>query len=266
MINPLAKIPLLSPCTAVNSFEIPKYGCDDKLRFYGYQLTKINLIEEKVKLKKEYLEESDPIIRSLIDMEYQELSTEIISIINELHNEAVKKAPPKPPFYQYNDCYNQYWSEYKIHDILTKYDMDVKKINDATTFNEEQRLKIVNALGGTEFCRKIPVINLRGMDTYLNLDENELNNGRFIVQFEDKAGRKGICMKLKRKDDGNVLLFVSHQKYREVCLGTINANNCNCGGFWVGRLGDDVIEGVDKLVMIIRDVMKGGHDLYEIVV
>jgi len=64
--------------------------------------------------------------------------------------------------------------------------------------NKQQRERIVDSLGGKDFCETIPIISVKYLEDYLKFNIDDIPEGSNIAQYEDNSGRKGILLKLKK--------------------------------------------------------------------
>ena len=94
--------------------------------------------------------------------------------------------------------------------------------------NAEARQKIVNALGGSAICARIPIVQLNSEDfhEYLRLRDRYFRGSEWVVQGEDPAGRKFVSMRTADRS-GNIHFATAHQRYRETC---INKNEAGSDG------------------------------------
>lgn len=79
-------------------------------------------------------------------------------------------------------------------------------------------MKVAQALGGQEACRKIPIVEFKE-ETSAEMDELALfqvfPDGHAIVQGEDLIGRKIVILRLQNKKDGEIVTLRVFQRYRE---------------------------------------------------
>lgn len=113
--------------------------------------------------------------------------------------------------------------------------------------NEAKRLQLVEALGGKEFCKNIPVITVEHIYDYMHFNMNEIPEDQTIVQYEDKAGRKGIIFKVRNKTSNNISIMWIGQRYRETCISPYNEG----GGLWTMH-GNEVM-GINKIIAFLED-------------
>lgn len=120
--------------------------------------------------------------------------------------------------------------------------------------NQLQRERIVDSLGGKDFCETIPIISVKSFDDYPNFDIDELPEGSNMAQFEDPAGRKGLLLKLKNKINNKFEVVWFFQRYRETA---------HSGDLWMAN-GAVNLEGVDAIVKFLNQVKPLPHKMYEL--
>lgn len=133
------------------------------------------------------------------------------------------------------------------------------KLAESVLRNERQRLKLIEALGGHEFCKTIPVIYPQIICEYMNFHISDIPNGEVIVQYEDMSGRKGVIMKLKHKVTGKHELICMFQRYRETCYSSFNDG----GGLWLSN-GIYNMSNIDDIVGFLREIKMKTHPVYEL--
>lgn len=86
--------------------------------------------------------------------------------------------------------------------------------------NEEQRLRMIKALGGKEACDIIPVVEITEdeMKPDFKFTEKHFPENKVIIQAEDPSGRKFLGFKC---DKGRTLTV--NQKYRETSMPELRA-------------------------------------------
>lgn len=139
-----------------------------------------------------------------------------------------------------------------------KDDVHVEKamaLSDKIFANAKKREQIVEALGGKEFCKTIPIIQPKTFDDYIYFTIDDIPEGHSMAQYEDKAGRKGCLIKLKNKNTGNVELVWVFQRYRETCL--------KFNSVWLMN-GACNLEGVEKIVNFLHQVIPNPPPKYEL--
>ena len=136
----------------------------------------------------------------------------------------------------------------------------VAKIQQYLNFNEQQRLRIVESLGGAEVCENIPIICAPNLSDYMRFRLTDIPANHSVAQYEDRAGRKGVLMKLKNKKTGEEDIFWLNQRYRETC--NMNPFN-NGGGLWVAD-GVRNIHEAGKIADFINQIKSGSNELYEL--
>jgi hypothetical protein len=144
--------------------------------------------------------------------------------------------------------------------------------------NTNARLAIVQALGGEEFCRTIPVIYWRDfkkdLREYPNFKVTDIPSGHSMAQYEDVAGRKGVLMKVRNTKTDEFSVFWFFQRYRETSLGTFTKtseydrtyNGLVLGDEWVGDTTarcPENLRGTDNIVNFIMRIKPQPHELYE---
>ena len=117
-------------------------------------------------------------------------------------------------------------------------------------WNTTKRLQIVDALGGVEVCKTIPIISIdkKKFDEYMRFGLSDIPEGDSIVQFEDPAGRKGVILKLKHKTTGELSVMWINQRYRETSVCIMNDG----GGLWMGH-GTVKPRNVDQIVEFLNN-------------
>jgi hypothetical protein len=142
------------------------------------------------------------------------------------------------------------------------------KKSDMVIYNEQQRLKIVEALGGKEYCKSIPIINYKRVTSYPGFNLDDIPEGNFLAQYEDPTGRKGVLMKLYDKKNNEYRIQWFNQRYRETELKESSEGmlyGSQSGGLWMGD-GFRALEGVDDIVTFINKVSVSTLDHpYEVV-
>jgi hypothetical protein len=118
--------------------------------------------------------------------------------------------------------------------------------------NEKPREKIVEALGGRDFCKTIPVIHVPKLAEYMYFSLDDIPEGHNMAQYEDPAGRKGVLIKLKVNEKEEFDLVWIFQRYRET--------DCR-GGLWL-ILGVCEAEGVDKIVDFLHAINPRPHPTF----
>ena len=136
---------------------------------------------------------------------------------------------------------------FSCHDSLCN---DWNKTLQSIEWNATRRLQIVDALGGAELCKTIPIISIdkKKFDEYMHLGLSDIPEGNSIVQFEDPAGRKGVILKLRHKTTGDLSVMLINQRYRETCVRSLNDG----GGLWMGH-GKVNPRNVDQIVKFLND-------------
>lgn len=148
---------------------------------------------------------------------------------------------------------NKLEDDYKLYcdNVLDKITVDDKRDTDKViklikemNRNQRQRERIIDALGGKEFCETIPIIVVDKLDDYLH----------FNVEDEDKTGRKGLLLKLKNKTTQNFEIIWLFQRYRETS---------SSGELWMAN-GAIHLEGVDAIVKFLNQIKPVPHKTYEL--
>lgn len=147
------------------------------------------------------------------------------------------------------------YQENVLNKINNERDTDkVIKLMRNQSKNQQQRERIVDALGGKNFCETIPIISVKSFDDYLHFDINEIPEGSNMTQFEDNAGRKGVLLKLKNKTNNKFEIVWFFQRYRETAYS---------GELWMGN-GAVNLEGVDAIVNFLNRIKPIPHKTYEL--
>jgi hypothetical protein len=120
--------------------------------------------------------------------------------------------------------------------------------------NTRQRERIVETLGGKDFCESIPIITVKYFDDYLNFDINELPEESNIAQYEDDSGRKGLLLKFKNKTTDEFEIAWFFQRYRETS---------SSGDLWMAN-GAVSLEGVDAIIKFLNQLKPIPHKTYEL--
>lgn len=231
--------PLLSLTRKPLIYSTFEFGGDDMLGFYqGYLPKDSQLFEERVDISKRYKDaKNDPTTQKQIEDEYESYEVRVRDAVRDTLLEENKQ---------------------KFMNKL------MKKFKQAS-HNEQQRLRIVDALGGEEFCKTIPIIQVQKLSSYPHFNVNNFPEGHSLAQYEDPAGRKGILMKLKNKETGQFEVAWFNQRYRETCIGSNKGFfETGSGDLWMGGGGCD-LEGVDKIITFISQVKPQPHKLYKFV-
>ena len=148
------------------------------------------------------------------------------------------------------------YQETVINKISDKRDTsEVMKLIQDESKNIKQRERIVDALGGKEFCETIPIICLKNIREYQHFDTNDIPEGFNLAQYEDDAGRKGVLLKLKNKETCEFEICWFFQRYRETS---------SSGGLWMAN-GAVNLEGVDAIVKFLYQIKPVPHKTYELV-
>lgn len=145
-----------------------------------------------------------------------------------------------------------------------KHNEKVFKFNYQTTENENNRLNIVAALGGEDFCKTIPVINPKEISDYISFTIFDIPTDSSFAQYEDAAGRKGLLMKLENKKTGGLELIHCFQRYRETCIGSDFEPD---GGMWLvckGFSNNKLMENINEIVDFIHQIKSNLHELYQL--
>ena len=87
--------------------------------------------------------------------------------------------------------------------------------------NVSSRMKVVEALGGEEMCKRIPSFNFNfypsaemdSLDDPINLPN--FPQGHAIIQGEDQIGRKVVLLRLKDRENGEIVTLRVFQRYLE---------------------------------------------------
>lgn len=128
--------------------------------------------------------------------------------------------------------------------------------------NAEARMKIVEALGGQEACKKIPLVECPKLSSYLDCFNGfQFPEGYAIVQGEDQAGRKFVLMRLEDKVDKTIFVQKIFQRRRETCIVPDSRTQDGCGWVMPTRMGS-YVWGADEIAPIIEEIMKGTHPTY----
>jgi len=218
-------IPLLCLTKKPIVYSTFSYGGDDSLGFYEGLLSKDDPYwDERNKIRERYADnitKGDLSENELIEDDYDVCTLNMIRKINSENSAEVSKQ------------------------ALQNY----RKLLD----NENNRLKIVNALGGKKFCENIPIIYPKTLSDYMGFNLKDIPEGHSFAQYEDFAGRKGFLMKLRNKQTGEFKLAWFSQRYRETS---------SSGGLWMGH-GACSLEGVDEIIDFIYRVKPNPHQVYE---
>ena len=131
--------------------------------------------------------------------------------------------------------------------------------------NAEARMKIIEALGGKEACKKIPLVECPKLSAYLDCFGNDFQfpKGYAIVQGEDQAGRKFVLMRLENKMDQTIFILKIFQRRRETCIVPDSRTQDGHGWVMPNRMGS-YIWGVEEIVPVIEEIMKGTHPTYSL--
>jgi hypothetical protein len=134
--------------------------------------------------------------------------------------------------------------------------------------NRQAREKIVNALGGSQVCERIPSVSLAAGDLtdYLKLGEEYFQGGQWVVQGEDQAGRKFAAMRIV-DGQGNVNVATAHQRYRETHIDGTGVRGD--GSLWTVNFKFDLRDfqvqiETDAVATFIEQVRTGRHPQFSI--
>ncbi len=124
--------------------------------------------------------------------------------------------------------------------------------------NEEARIKIVEALGGEELCKTIPVIYPKTLSDYHYFTLKDTPEGSLMAQYEDAAGRKGVLIKVIKKDNDQLCVIWLCQRYRETCCFRAG------GRLWMilGIYG--TCHGVDECIKFLNQLNNCTHPVYKL--
>jgi hypothetical protein len=208
-----------------------EFGGDDLLGFYERYLPDDSpLFDERCDICNRYIDAiGNKDLEQAIEQEYEAYKSKVRDVVTDIIAE-------------------------KHEEIKDKYTQEVIKLLKGQFNNEKQRLRIVEALGGEEFVKTIPVITTK-VNSYPYFNVTDVPEGHSFAQFHDAAGRKGVIMKLKNKNTGNFEVAWFNQRYRETSTS---------GDLWLGR-GACQNEGVDNIVNFIHSVKPIPHKKYEFV-
>ena len=129
--------------------------------------------------------------------------------------------------------------------------------------NEQARLMIIEALGGVEACKKIPIVECPRLSSYLDCfsQYEAFPIGHAIVQGEDQAGRKFVLIRLQDKNDKTIVVQRIFQRRRETCM--IPTHRDQDGACWISkRWGKGDIWGADDNAQMIKEILSGTSDYY----
>lgn len=154
------------------------------------------------------------------------------------------------------DEYEQYQKDVveKVRDHPERKSDDIIKLCHKSFKNKQQRERLVKALGGKEFCETIPIIYPEKQMEYMGFSLKDLPENSSFAQYEDKAGRKGVLIKVKNKQTGKDDLLCCFERYRETTIG---------GYFWMTQ-GCVSLEGIDDIVEFIYQIKPTPHAKYEL--
>lgn len=224
--NPI-QIPLLQCTTKPLKYTTFSFGGDDELGFYQGCLPNDDpLIIRFLDIVKAYSKTEDPTKMAQLEEQHTKIRNETIRFVN---------------------------TSKRGDDGHTK---KVLELCDKRFANEKLRKRIVNALGGKEFCKEIPIIEPKNFDDYPHFELEDIPEGYSMAQYEDKAGRKGCLIKLKNKETGKLCLVWIFQRYRETCLTR---------HFWMMN-GACNLEGEDEIVEFLYQILPKPHPKFELVV
>jgi hypothetical protein len=219
------QIPLLQCTTKPLKYDTFSFGGDDELGFYHKCLDKNGpLFLEYLEIVRAYSKTEDPNKMRELEERHTALKERTIHHVNGANRK---------------DEHTK-----KVMEIINK-----------RMVNEQLRNQIIEALGGEEFCRSIPIIEPNYLDDYLDFNLEDIPEGHTMAQYEDKAGRKGCLIKLKNKETGKLDIVWIFQRYRETCL----AHEC----FWMMN-GACNLEGVDRIVEFLSKISFKPHPKFEL--
>lgn len=221
--------PLLTQPNGPFICPIDNFGGDDKLTYYeGLLLPNDSYFEERDYIREkygEYMDRGNLADATLVGDEYELLKINMILRINNENNSITHLE--------------------RVWDYIDK-----------LNYNKLNRIKIINALGGREYCKSIPVIFPSILMEHMQFKIDDIPLGHSLAQYEDFAGRKGILMKLKNKETLEAELIWFCQRYRETSIN-------RSGGLWVSY-GACKLEGIDQIIDFIYRVHPNPHDKYDI--
>jgi hypothetical protein len=221
--------PLLTQPNGPFICPIYNYGGDDKLTYYeGLISPNDSYFAERDQIRQkygEYMDQGKLEEATLVGDEYEMLKINIILKVNK-QNEGITHV-------------EKVWNY-------------IDKLN----HNKYNRIKIINALGGSEFCKNIPVIFPSVLSEHMQFKIDDIPSGHSLAQYEDFAGRKGVLMKLKNKKTAETELIWFCQRYRETSIEY-------SGGLWVSY-GACKLEGIDQIIDFIYRICPNPHDKYDI--
>lgn len=132
--------------------------------------------------------------------------------------------------------------------------------------NADARQKIVEALGGDEACRSIPIVECPKLFPYLDCFRayDHFPKGHAIVQGEDQAGRKFVLLRLIDKKTDEVFIERIFQRRRETCIAP--SNRGQDGSAWVNETNDfrPAVWGADKIADSIKEILANTHPKYRL--
>lgn len=234
--------PLLSLTRKPLIYSRFEFGGDDLLGFYQSYLPKDSpFFKEQINISERYHNAKDnPDLQKEIEEEYEFYKEKVIDAVNDIISTALVD------------------KEEYTKKIMGKIEQK--------WHNGRERLRIVKALGGEEFCKTIPIIYPQKANPYFTIDD--IPEGSSLAQYEDLAGRKGVLIKLRNKETGEFEVAWFSQRYRETCLSNGDGGfliGSQSGDFWMGH-GACSLEGVDDIVDFIHQVKPQPHKIYEFVI
>ena len=86
--------------------------------------------------------------------------------------------------------------------------------------NARARMLMVEALGGEDACKLIPIVECPKLSKYFECfkDYAQFPKGHAIVQGEDEAGRKFVLLRLQNKFSKKIDTQIIFQRRRETCI------------------------------------------------
>jgi hypothetical protein len=236
--------PLLNLTNKPRIYSDFELGGDNLVGFYLEHLLPDNPLFNKLKaIKIKYsnaiTDRADPVMFQKVEKEYDAFKNELFCAISSYHQD-------------------------------NEFIVNHNKMLDAAIHNENQRLRIVDAIGGIEFVKTVPVIYPENVNSYPYFKLTDIPDNHSMAQFEDFAGRKGLLMKVNDKTSDKHLIVWFNQRYRETELGSQTKGSgaldfivgCQGGDLWMGNIKNNNMEGVDDIVNFINQVKSGTHPSY----
>lgn len=141
--------------------------------------------------------------------------------------------------------------------------------------NRAARMSIVNALGGTEACGQIPILQFESTDdqnvtnlpntnvvdqrSVIAFDDRYFAQGQSILQGRDHAGRVFVVLRLEKTSTHDVIIATIYQAYRETFISA--SADTSDGSTWRMETNPRAIwrNSTENIVRMLQDLQTNGR-------